>query len=442
MICNTGHRKSNDYSNKKNLVLSALIAISLRVLGAVASILLSISAARLLSISDAGTFLLTITIVTILWTLCSLGMPVAVLRFIGIYESKNNWTAIINIFNSAFSRVLLASLPVAFLFSVLHIFPIAFLFFDGLEDIFIAETSFIFLAIPFIALSNLIGYAFQGLYKAATSILLQTISIPITTCSLVWLNYIYSGDVALFDFVLAYFIASVLNFSIGFLLWIKKTVVFKFDLHAKSKELFISAKPLYITTSMGLLVQWTGVITVGVFLSVEDVALFSVAQRVSLLTSFVLVAVNFVVAPRLASAFAKRDNAQLKSIAILSNRLMILCSIPLLLLMMFYPEYILSFFGPEYIGASQILRILAIGQFVNVATGSVGYLLNMTGHEKDMMNVVFLSGPLVLILSGILIPLYGLTGAAIATSIALASQNLLAVYKVKQRLGFNTLNIF
>ena len=66
----------------------------------------------------------------------------------------------------------------------------------------------------------------------------------------------------------------------------------------------------------------------------------------------------------------------------------------------------------------------------------------MTGHERDMRNVVLFSGPLALLLQFVLTPIYGALGAAIATAIALASQNLLAVYMVKKRLGFNTLNLF
>jgi O-antigen/teichoic acid export membrane protein len=121
---------------------------------------------------------------------------------------------------------------------------------------------------------------------------------------------------------------------------------------------------------------------------------------------------------------------------------MLLFATPVLIIMLCVPHFFMGLFGEEYKQAAPLLQILIIGQFINVITGSVGFLLNMSGHEKDMRNVVFISGSLAVVLSLILIPLYGVTGAAIATAIALASQNLLAVYKVKQRLGFNTLNIF
>jgi O-antigen/teichoic acid export membrane protein len=115
---------------------------------------------------------------------------------------------------------------------------------------------------------------------------------------------------------------------------------------------------------------------------------------------------------------------------------------PVVVFIFFFADLLMGFFGEEYIQAAYLLRILIIGQFINVITGSVGFLLNMTGHEKDMRNVVFFSGPLALGLGLSLTPIYGPTGAAIATAIALASQNLIAVYMVKRRLGFNTLNLW
>ena len=101
----------------------------------------------------------------------------------------------------------------------------------------------------------------------------------------------------------------------------------------------------------------------------------------------------------------------------------------------------MGLFGEQYKQGANLLRILVIGQFINVITGSVGFLLNMTGFEKDMRNIVFLSGAIALLLNFILIPIYGVTGAAIATSIAIALQSLFAVYMVRRRLGFNTLNL-
>jgi O-antigen/teichoic acid export membrane protein len=64
----------------------------------------------------------------------------------------------------------------------------------------------------------------------------------------------------------------------------------------------------------------------------------------------------------------------------------------------------------------------------------------MTDHKKEMRNIMIFSGVLALVLLNFLAPLYGAYGAALATSFSLASQNLIAVYFVKKRLGIKTLN--
>jgi len=87
------------------------------------------------------------------------------------------------------------------------------------------------------------------------------------------------------------------------------------------------------------------------------------------------------------------------------------------------------------------LRILAVGEFVNVISGSVGYLLQMTGKEKIFRNNVIISSMILVVLGPFVIPFWGVTGAALLTALAVATQNLLSVYQVKKELGFNTLDV-
>ena len=94
-----------------------------------------------------------------------------------------------------------------------------------------------------------------------------------------------------------------------------------------------------------------------------------------------------------------------------------------------------SMIGPEFLAGSALLVVLALGQFVNVATGSVGYLLMMTGHEKLMRNSVAIAAALNLALNLTLVPVAGAMGAAIATAISLATLNLVATYYVWSHLG-------
>ena len=105
----------------------------------------------------------------------------------------------------------------------------------------------------------------------------------------------------------------------------------------------------------------------------------------------------------------------------------------------FFPEKILSYFGNEYTYGAKYLTVIGFGQFVSAITGSVTFLLMMTGHERDMRNITIISGLSALIFTYSLTSLFGALGNSIGTALGVILQNLLAVFFVKKRLGFNTL---
>jgi O-antigen/teichoic acid export membrane protein len=92
-------------------------------------------------------------------------------------------------------------------------------------------------------------------------------------------------------------------------------------------------------------------------------------------------------------------------------------------------------FGSDFAGGGPALQFLSIGQFVNVATGSVGVLLVMSGHEKAYRNIQIVAACIVVGLSYALIPTYGAAGAAIGAAAALIVQNVLFGYSVWAKLG-------
>lgn len=177
----------------------------------------------------------------------------------------------------------------------------------------------------------------------------------------------------------------------------------------------------------------------GVWEDAQSIAFFATAQRTAMLTSFILFAVNSIAAPKFAVMYNSGDHDGLKRLALLSVKMMMLVAVPTTLFILIFPEWLMSMFGDEFVAASKALMILAMGQFINIATGSVGYLLSMTGHEAKVRDNMLVSGTLTVILGLALIPTFGVIGAAIAYACGVASQNLLCVYQVNKQLGFNTL---
>ena len=77
-----------------------------------------------------------------------------------------------------------------------------------------------------------------------------------------------------------------------------------------------------------------------------------------------------------------------------------------------------------------MLVILAIGQFFNVATGTVGTLLTMTGFEKKLLAVNTLFMVLNIILNIVFITIWGIEGAAFAYAISIFGMNFTRVFFV------------
>jgi O-antigen/teichoic acid export membrane protein len=425
--------------NKKSFLKHSGLAFMVRIFGALAGFLMSLVITRTMSVDESGLFFLGFAICSAVGMLCTLGLTTAFIRFVAGYHAEANWGVIKGIVNKGVKAVLITSIGVALIIFVCSSFIGNTMFNKPQFEQVLTVMAF---AIPCFALHQLMAFAFQGLHKPVVSIFLQNISNQVIVIIAVLIASVYIIDLTASLVAIIFTIAASITVFIALIKWFSnKDLTVEAD-YSQTSELVASAKPLFLMMLMAMLVQYSGQIISGVYLSTSDVAYFSVAQRISMLTSFVLIAVNLVAAPRFAASAKLGKTEELRSTSLFCSRIMIIMATPVVVFMFFFADLLMGFFGEEYIQAAHLLQILIIGQFINVITGSVGFLLNMTGHEKDMRNVVFFSGPLALGLGLFLTPLYGSTGAAIATAIALASQNLIAVYMVKKRLGFNTLNFW
>ena len=191
-----------------------------------------------------------------------------------------------------------------------------------------------------------------------------------------------------------------------------------------------------------LAMQWGGQFIAGMYCPQSDLARLAVAQRTSMLISFILIAINLISSPRFASLYKQGKQADLKRYAINSTRVMTIFATPIVMLMVFFPKFVMSFFGTGFAAGAPMLVVLALGQYINVITGSVTQLLMMSGHEKDTRNVQIFVGVVCITLNFVLIKTNGAFGAAVATAVSVALQNLIFVGMVKKRLGFNTLAIW
>ncbi|MFI5397078.1 MAG: flippase [Candidatus Binatia bacterium] len=188
-----------------------------------------------------------------------------------------------------------------------------------------------------------------------------------------------------------------------------------------------------IMTALGLtafLIGWIDILLLGVYVPAYELGLYSAAARTAGLTSFFLFSVNTLFAPTLADLFNRGDLALLERLFKTTTKWAVTVSLPFFLLYAFRGAEVLALFGPKFPVAAQCLAVLAAGHFVNSATGSVGYMLTMSGRQNLALADQVGGVAVAIALSIWLIPRWGVLGAAVAMSVAMAALNLLRLAQV------------
>lgn len=229
---------------------------------------------------------------------------------------------------------------------------------------------------------------------------------------------------------------------IGLYMWRQATPNLKgIDGRIKPRKLLESSIPLFFIMVVNLLIDRIPVFVLGIYCESADVGIFSISLRTTMLTSFILISVNSIAAPKFAELYSLKDRINLRRTAVQSQRIMLIFASPILAFFLLFPKFVLSLFGPDFGSGSSVLIILAIGQFINVSFGSVGFLLIMTGHERILKNISILGLAFCFILNIVFVPSLGILGAALATAIVVVIKNIMAFIFVIKLLDINIFSI-
>ena len=201
-------------------------------------------------------------------------------------------------------------------------------------------------------------------------------------------------------------------------------------------EIISLSFPMFLTSVMHLVIGQTDLIMLGCMSTTRDVGIYSIALKLAMLTSFILVAVNSMVAPKFAQLYHSGQMDDLKIVAQNSAKLVFFATFPVVLVYSFLGTYVLKLFGNDFVEGVYVLIFLVLGQFINAAAGSVGYFLDMTGNQVLFQKIVMFGAGLNIFLNFILIPRYGINGAAFASMVSIGSWNIIAAVTIKMKYGF------
>lgn len=196
--------------------------------------------------------------------------------------------------------------------------------------------------------------------------------------------------------------------------------------------------PFTLLAAVGTLNSQIGILVLGWLGQPEDVAALQIGMSGSALVVFFLALINLVISPHIIKAREEGDKVKLKMLSRYSARAALVGALPIGLPLIFIGDKIVHYFyGDEYINSAVLpLAILTAGQLFNVACGSVGQFLTMSGYEKDTLLGQAIALMASVALAVVLAPEFGAVGAASAVTAGLVIWNLVLAWLFKKRLGF------
>ncbi len=412
------------------LLTGSIWTLSAQLSSAFLGLVFSIAVARLYGAEMVGTiavinsFLIITTIVTVF------GTPTALLRLIPEQISKFSVGSAFKLYRKVLMlTVVISLLATAILFCQANGIADKLFSKPRLSHYF-ALASFI---VVFRSLYLLSTEAIRGLKRIRIFALLQVLPQSLNILLLFSISFFWPHNDAPIHAVLVSF---ALNGALG---WLIVEYLFNRLKHqgepiqpmALTHILGISL-PILISTSMDIVIGWSGIILLGIFRNEVEVGYFSICLKLSGLTTYILSAVNSLAAPEFSRLYHTDKMEDLFAMAKKSAKIVFWSTLPILLIFILFGKPILStFFGEKFVVAYIPLIVLVFGRFISSISGSTGIFMNMTGNQVVFRNIMILSAVICMLANLFLIPQFGSIGAAVSFALSICIWNIITLIYIK-----------
>jgi O-antigen/teichoic acid export membrane protein len=301
---------------------------------------------------------------------------------------------------------------------------------------FIEEFGYIFPMSYFLGLFTMLVAYSSAIFKTTMPSFLNEVVSRIFIVIAVSLYYL---KLISFETVIVLYVFSYLFLILVILYYFKVTDTLNFRINWKIFKTFPSAEALKftlfmsVTTLASMSLRNIDAVFIGSYLNLADVAVYTIALTIGAMIDVPSVALSKIVIPKLADAFKSNNQVFIKDVYYKSNRVCLITGAFLFVLVFVNAFDILNLLPKKYVEGEWVLKIIAIGGLINTATG---FNLNLIAFShKYYIGTLFLTSLALLsaFSNVLLIPIFGLIGAAVGTAFSLVAVNFIAVLYIKKR---------
>ncbi|MCR9121605.1 MAG: lipopolysaccharide biosynthesis protein [Phyllobacteriaceae bacterium] len=411
---------------------TTLVAFAIRVASAAIAFLSQVALARMMGAFEYGVFVMVWVSMVIIGNLSCFGFHTAIVRFLPQYRERGDLDHLRGLLLSGRLFVLATSTVMAGLAIAAAHFGASWF-----QSYYVVPFMIGALALPMIALGDTLdgtaranGWPIRAL--TPTYIVRPLLILGLLTTA--WaLGHPINGLTALVCAVLAAYLT-----TIGQLVFVTASIDRHFPSGPRRTELPLwigVALPIFLVEGFFFLLINADVLMVGALMRPDDVAVYFATVKTLALVHFVYFAVKAGVAHRFAARIDDTDKTALRDLARRSVNWTFWPSLAMAGVILLVGPLLLALFGSDFGRGYPLLFILASGVVLRAAIGPAESLLTMSGNQN--VCAALFGGVLAInvAFNALLIPVYGLYGAALATMIATIAETFALYQLVRWRMG-------
>jgi O-antigen/teichoic acid export membrane protein len=406
---------------------------------AAAGYLFKVYLARVLGAEALGVYALGMTIIGFIGVFNGLGLPQSAVRFVAAYSATGRYDELRGFIVRAVGALLAANVLLGLLVVVAGPWIAEHFYHTPQLKAYLGLFALIMMLG---ALTTFFGQVLQG-YKDVSrrTIITNFIGTPlmmVLTVALVWMGrglwgYIFA-QVASAVAVLLLLLITVWNLTPPGARRLVRS------LGRMESQVISFGATVFGISLMEFLLSQVDKVLIGFYIDAQEVGIYAVAMAIVAFIPVALQSVNQIFSPTIADLHARGEVVILGRLFQTLTKWILAFTLPLATVVIVFSRPLMRIFGPAFEAGSLVLVLGTAGQLINCGTGSVGYLLLMSGNQKRLLKVQAVMTCGMVLLNALLIPAMGIVGAAVATGVTAVMSNLWYLREVRAALGISPYN--
>lgn len=421
------------------------LALAGTIVAALFGFLLTVVVSRGLRASGAGVFFEALALFTILASVCTIGADSGLVRAIPRYRALHR-------IHDLRCTLIVAATPVAMVSSAVAVGiwlaapGIAYVLFDGAHQ---AEgVAYLRIFAPFLVLAAVGGVVLQGGTRGFGSlrpyVVLQQVFLPVSRPLLV-LAAIGAGlggvGVALAwaaPIAVCYPIATVV-----LLRQLRATKRLADDSTPRgswqslAREFWLFTGPRGLAAIFEISIIWFDVLLIGALRSTREAGIYAAASRFVTSGTLAMQAMRLAFAPLLSAMLARHERQRAEDLYRVATQWVVAASWPLYLALGIFGPLVLGFLGHDFSSGATALAVLCAAMLVNLGAGNANTVLLMGGKSSWTATNTAVALAINVGVNLLLVPRYGMTGAALAWAASIVFDSLAGAFEVRYLLHLN-----